>query len=251
MKPSKQELKKLYDKHTTYELAEIFKVNRTTVSNWLRKYNIDIRNKYAQFKKNSEIRLTPKQKDFLLGTMLGDGHISVVKSKRLARFSASHSIKQIEYLEWKSNILKNISRSIKTYSVKNRQNNKIYKISNLYTKATADLLKVHELFYDNGKKVIRPELIHMIHSPLSLAVWIMDDGSMDSYSKRINICSDSFTANEHMLLKNILLDNFNLDAKIIRHKDKNRLHFTVRETRKLVEIIEPHVLESMRYKILI
>lgn len=247
--PAKERLIKLYAENTTYDLAKIFNVDRTTISNWLKKYNIEIRNKQNQRKKNKEIRLTHLQREFLLGTLLGDGHISITKSHELARFSISHNNKQIEYIKWKANILHNIERGIKNYTVVNKGNNKKYKICNLSTTATDDLLDLHRLFYNDKIKVIRDELIEQITSPFSLAIWIMDDGTLDKRSKRINICSDSFTHKEHILLKRMFLDNFNLNVKIVKYGNKYRLHFTVVETRKLVNIIKPFIIESMLYKV--
>lgn len=245
--PNKEELCRLYVNNNTYDIAKMFMVDRTTVSNWLKKYNIAIRNKQAEYELNRLIKLTEIQKQFLLGTMLGDGHIELNTSKRLARFSISHGSKQLGYIKWKSDILYNISRGVKKHIIHNNQVNTDYTIYRLSTTSTEDLLDMRNLFYHNKTKVITKDLLKCRLSPLSLAVWVSDDGTLNK-SKRIDICSDSFTYKEHVLLKKLIYNNFNINAKIIKHKGNNRLHFTVKETRKLVSIIEPHMIDDMKYK---
>ena len=247
---NKDELQNLYitKQLTTRQIALQANVHRSTVSNWLHKYNIPARSKQAIYEANAKIRLTRIQKDFLIGTLLGDGHIQVLKSKRLARFSASHSTKQRDYMEWKAEILSNIASPIKTYTVFNKQVQKEYEMCNLVTKGTTDILDLHGDFYDGKSKVIRDNISDYLISPQSLAIWYMDDGSRRG--NRMTLCTDSFSYEEHCVLQKTLLDNFGLEVKISKYKDGFRLVFGATKSRKFSKLIEGHVVKSMSYKII-
>ena len=244
---SKKELIDLYvvKKFTTYEISEKCGVHRSTISNWLKKYELQPRQRHTIL---NETILTKIQKELILGSILGDAHIELMKSGNLARFIESHSIKQKTYLNWKSEILHNISRPIKNYSCINKKTNKQYFFCNYYTNATKELLGWQKDFYNKKQKIVNKEIVKDI-TPFSLAVWYMDDGSIDKISQRAFICSDCFTLEEHKILQGVLKENFNLNSKIVKYKEYNRLHFTVVETRKLCEIIRPYVIKSMEYKL--
>mgnify|MGYP004722475207 CR=1 FL=1 len=64
------------------------------------------------------------------------------------------------------------------------------------------LLILKELFIENGKKVIKPELFHYFDIAC-LAHWIMGDGA--KRNKGLTLCTDSFTLNEVIILMNILV----------------------------------------------
>lgn len=246
---TKEELIDLYEvqKLSSYKISEIFDVDRSAIDYWLKKFGIKTRLKQKQeFLDN--IKLTDIQKEFLIGSLLGDGHIA--KNRRFAKYCTSHSYKQKEYIDWIAYIFGELGRTSKLYETTNKSNNKTYSFYNFWTKASLELLNLRNYFYQYGIKVVPENLIDIFKSPLSLAVWVMEDGSLDKISKRLNICTDCFSYDEHLILQKILFNNFNLKAKIVKYENKHfRLHFTVLETRKLSDIICPYVIESMKYKI--
>ena len=60
---------------------------------------------------NTAGSLNQLQKSFLIGTLLGDGYIRQVKGRRDAFLEVNHSATQKEYVEWKYDLLKNLTRS--------------------------------------------------------------------------------------------------------------------------------------------
>jgi hypothetical protein len=83
---------------------------------------------------------------------------------------------------------------------------------------------------------------------LVLAVWIMDDGSLNK--NKIDISTYSFTKKEINLLLYALNKKFGLYANYYRDRDKGyRIYFRVKETKNLIKIIKPYIINSMRYKI--
>ena len=104
------------------------------------------------------------------------------------------------------------------------------------------------MFYPLGKKQVTKEILNQLE-PLGLAVWIMDDGTYDYNGNRINIATEHLSYEEHLLIKEWFENKFNISSKIYKHKNQFYISFGVKETKKLIEIIKPFVIPSMRYKI--
>src|SRR3989338_9432975 len=113
--------------------------------------------------------LTQLQKSFLIGTLLGDGYIRQAKGRRNAFLEINHSMAQREYVEWKYEIIKNLTRTGPKFR-KGNGNRIAYRF---FTKQHPEFTKIMDLFYKDKKKRI-PDLAL---DPLILAVWFMDDGS--------------------------------------------------------------------------
>jgi len=48
---------------------------------------------------NKKIKITPKQKQIIIGKILGDGHLETVNEKT-CRLKIEHSYKQRAYVDW-------------------------------------------------------------------------------------------------------------------------------------------------------
>jgi len=101
--------------------------------------------------------------------------------------------------------------------------------------------------YRCGKKIV-PQKIAELIDPMALAAWIMDDGS---YSKgRIDISTYSFSLSEIKFLQSVILSKFKVAMNFYRDRDRGfRMYCTARETKKLIEVINPYIIKSMMYKI--
>lgn len=233
---------------TTYNIASIFGIHRSTVSNRLKEFNIQ--SKLAIHQKEIDNRILTKiQKDFLVGSMLGDGHI--VKSGRFAKYSTSHSKKQKEYITWISEIFGSLGRGLKLYNSYNKKYNRTYEFYNFNTVIVPELLSFRNNFYDHlGKKIIPSNLKNILNSPLSLAVWLMEDGHLNTRTKGTYLCTDCFSYEEHKILQDILVDNFSLSPKIIKYNNTFRLRFGVAESKKIPKLVKSYFVDSMKYKLL-
>lgn len=83
---------------------------------------------------------------------------------------------------------------------------------------------------------------------MALAIWIMDDGS---YSKgKIDISTYSFSLSEIRFLQSILIRKFSIHFSWYKDRDKGyRMYCNMRETRKLIEVVRPYIINIMMYKI--
>jgi len=107
---------------------------------------------------------------------------------------------------------------------------------------------IWELFYLNGVKMIQPGLVLNHVNAVALAYWIMCDGSLDGNTMIIH--SQGFTAEENLMLSNELNEKFGLHSKVIQHKGKySVIRIPHTDAPTLRDIIKPHMIPSMGYKV--
>ena len=180
--------------------------------------------------------LSIKQKEILRRSLLGDGHLT--KTTRGFAFRANHSIKQKKYVDWKYNQLTEI-----TNSAPSDCQNRVY-----YFRSVAHpFFKVlHKEFYVGRRKIVPKQIKNWI-SPLTVAVWIMDDGSRDGRQLRIN--SQSFSKLENKKLISVLEAKLGIKATLNRDKDRYRLRIKDESMEIVREIARKYIIPSMLYKI--
>lgn len=175
--------------------------------------------------------LNEDQTQIVIGSFLGDG--SVKKQSKLFNIytlKMGHGDKQIEYLRTKAQAFQC------TYELKAKSG-----YTNKYT-INYSGTKVFLL----NKNI--QDLVHDIDAR-GLAIWYMDDGSINKDADYISLHSNYFTYEEHLTLKKILLNNFNLNARITKYGKYYGLTFKKEDSLKLIQIIEPYIHRDLMYKI--
>lgn len=246
--PSEKDLNDLYydKKMAISQICEIYGVGKKAIKSWFRQYNITILpNTQKRFYHIRKVPLTKKQKEFIIGTVLGDG--SIGSSGKFKRLSLGHSVKQLDYLLWKKEILGNLVNNIYKHTQKTRN-------SIIYTCASVghhEFSIFYNLFYDNNKKVIRPQIVNYL-TPFAMAVWYMDDGSAKPYCMKL--CTEGFTKKENEILQDAIFVNFDIRCKVCEYNNRGKhyyyLSFNKENSIKLTKLIEPYVIESMKYKLI-
>lgn len=197
--------------------------------------------------------LTPRQKLVIIGSLLGDGTMRIGKKAKNANLKIEHGLKQKEYVEWKYSILKPFVFTEPKISYRYREDGKKYPKSWWFRTIRHPILtRIYNQFYlgegyRNGRKIVPSEIKDNL-TPLTLAVWIMDDGS---YSRgKIDISTYSFLLPEIRFLQECLRDKFRIKGLFYRDRDKGyRIYFNKQETDKLIRVINTHIIPSMEYKI--
>lgn len=194
--------------------------------------------------------LSQIQKEVLLGTLLGDGHLE--KNGKFVRLKIDHSLKQKDYVEYKYHIFNEHAASEpKVISVFDGRTSSIYKHVRFNTKTIPELVEFWKLFYQDRKKKIPKEIIELFYSPLSLAIWYMDDGARRTDCNALRIHSTAYPLEENILLKEMLLKNYGIKAKIHKvTKNYYVIYIPSSEARKFCSLIELHTIPSLRYKLL-
>lgn len=197
--------------------------------------------------------LNSKQRALIIGSLLGDGTMRLGKGAQNVNFKVEHGLMQKDYVEWKYQILKPLVFTEPKISYRYAENGEKYAKSWWFrTIRHPFLTEIYNRFYKGngfrtGKKIIPPEIRSELN-PLSLAVWIMDDGC---YSRnKIDISTYSFSLLEINKLQILFNDVFGIKARYHRDRDKGyRMYFNQEETKKLIKIIYPYIITSMMYKI--
>ena len=188
------------------------------------------------------------QKQIIVGSLLGDGGLECRSKNKTARLRIHHGEKQKDYLFWKYKILKNIVNCQPKRIVWKDKKRNITNISwYFHTLTLKELGNLHSLFYSESRKTL-PKNLYNLLTPLSLAIWTMDDGDNDKDSIRYNI--QCFTRKEQEMLRNLLRKKYGLRANLNKDRNHYRLRVVKASKVKLIKLISPFVISSMKYKIL-
>jgi len=188
------------------------------------------------------------QKQVIIGCLLGDGRLECRSKNNTARLRIHHGYKQKRYLFWKYEIFKNIVRTNPKRIVWRDNKRNINCISwYFHTLTLKELGNMHLLFYKEGKKIL-PKNLYNLLTPISLAIWTMDDGDNDKDSIRYN--TQSFSYEEQNTLKELLKEKYQIESNLNKDRNNYRLRVKKSSKSKLIELIDPFIISSMKYKIL-
>jgi recombination protein RecA len=203
--------------------------------------------------------LSESTRDIILGSLLGDGSLAKNPKYKNARFSFRHSIKQKDYFFWKMQMLQEICGE-SCYWLQGTEKKpdgwgtKKYRFQ---SRALPSLTELYDLthYRVSGTKVrVTRKWLNRL-SPLSLAIWWMDDGSLVSDSRQGVICTDGFSLKEVKIINQYFKNILKIETKIgrVTHQDKYRIWIrSTEELKKFLKIIIPHVFtKSMLYKVLL
>lgn len=197
-------------------------------------------------RKTQFLIVNDKQLEILAGCMLGDGYIGKRGAIQIEQGST-----QKDYLFWKYSQLRPLV-SVKPSQVfrKNKygQNTSSYRFFlRQYFK------KWRRKIYRNGIKIINNGLLNLI-TPLSLAIWYMDDGcKKDNYT--LIIATDSFSKNSLKRLRKYLKSKWDVSTRIKLKKEKSngkvyeRLTIGSYDLVRFIDLVRPYIIPSMQYKI--
>jgi len=216
-------------------------------------YNISVRDLIKLVRQwNNEVQenpfmlVTQEEHDLIIGSLMGDA--SVRQREKNSCFRFSHSIVQKDYCDFKKSILGNFNIS-EFREVKRKIGEKFIYAVDFSTKTHSVFNYYRNLFYKNGRKVIDKKILEQLN-PRSLAIWICDDGSYSNTQDYIILCTNSYSLEEHNLIKGFFEKRFGLSPTIgFRDNKYYYLRFKKEDTQKLIKIIKPFIPESMKYKI--
>lgn len=189
---------------------------------------------------NAAGSLTQAQKSIIIGSILGDGYLRVIKGRRNAFLEINHSNKQKDYVDWKFEQLKSIVKS----PPKLRKSNGDRLAYRFYTRQQSELTELFKLFYQKGIKII-PDNFSL--DPLILAVWFMDDGGR-CRSSDIYLNTQQFDGESQQKLIYALAE-LGLQVRLNKDKSYFRLRFIKSGLPKLRSLIKPYIISAMDYKI--
>lgn len=193
--------------------------------------------------------MTTKQRDIIIGTILGDSYIKLSESGK-TKIQIKQANKNKEYVFW---LYKNLKDLFPVSTPRQRKdNNQWYVNSSL----SYELNELHELFYNNGEKIVPKNIEEILTSSISLAVWFMDDGTLDYRPKdhcAFHLCTNCFTKDETQRLIDVLYSNFGVMASmhytLCRGKRHTRVYIGAKGRNRFIELITPYILDCFKYKL--
>jgi recombination protein RecA len=195
--------------------------------------------------------LSDFQWEVVLGSLMGDGALSPSRSGHGARFRFGHGARQESYADWKASLFANVGVSRST----NAKGAVFFDARPL-----PELAELRRAVYGPAGKVFSYDYLKRL-TPLSLALWYMDDGSFAIRAKglqertregsgRAEICIQAMEPTTRARLVEHLADTWDLRPTVRTRDGKPYLSFSNDETAKLHALIAPYVHPSMDYKLL-
>ncbi len=154
-----------------------------------------------------------------------------------------------EYVHWLFNQFANVVRTPPQQRPDTRQ-------WYFGTRYFLEFEQFRKLFYENRKKIIPNNIAQLITSPLTLAVWFMDDGTLDyriHSHYAFSLSTDSFNIGEVKRLQNALRVQFGISSSIqtpsSRGTEYVKLYIGKDGRDKFLRTIKPHILTCFAYKL--
>lgn len=206
------------------------------------------------------VRLNQHQKDLLIGTLLGDGNLQTGTKGRSWRYRALHENK--EYLFHKYEIVKPLCGSPPIYGETfDERTGKTYNRWYFNTLVLPCFRHYGNMFYKFDlptQKMIKdvPVRIERFLTPRAVAYWYMDDGALKwkFHSNGMRICTESFSENGVLRLQKALKSRYNIQTTLNKKTRDGvfvgyRLYINEKNSTPFRELIQPHLVDSMRYKV--
>lgn len=204
------------------EMAKEAKTTKRTIEKWCcEKHRLT-----SDYRKETKT-LNQLQKDLIIGSLLGDGHIDKRETQPI--FIVSHAINQKEYLYWKYEILKDLCNQKPQYYKGYRKDfkGKEYDCSPHYRLSS----RIQNCLLEFRNKTKR-EIIDLLNE-FSLSIYALDDWCRSP--SNWNLCLAGICLEDRFYFLDILKNKFGLNAKI--SKDNRYAVMDAVSSRKLDNII--------------
>jgi len=200
-----------------------------------------------------ERKLSEIQKQYLLGTMFGDGSAEQYGG---LRYSISHGISQREAITFAEELFGNFESNVWEYTSNNNFGS--FRQVRLTLEICEPVTEVLKMCLDEtGKKTINKKLLDKLDEA-GLAFFYCDDGTLQSDNRSswtaANFYTNDFTKQEVELFVEWLKNKFGIEAAIYHHKGSpDNIGWYVRcsadGSRRLFELISPYIIDCFQYKL--
>lgn len=200
--------------------------------------------------------LTEDGKSILLGCLLGDASIVTERrhpnSDTLNKVSFCQGIDQLDYLKFKVSLFGGDVNSLSENKCDTGYNSSL--VFHHTVKSNLDIHKVINNYCLKGSKKYVSEKWANALTPMSLAFWYMDDGTLTvrgTGSIYIRLCTQGFTLEENNNLLKSLYYKFGIFGVIHLDKRCNKYFISLDDgnAKKFIDIVKPYMHESLLYKL--
>lgn len=198
---------------------------------------------------------------YIVAFTYGDGYLGF-RGKN-CRFEANNIIDNQDYINWRKEILSEIT-GVNTYNILDGRGGRKVLVKT-YTQSHPIFTKVHSRMYLNGKKVIDPHYLKLMDWE-TLAIWYMDDGSIRPNIRHYkdktyyctptpNLATNCFSYGDNFLIKKAIKEYLGIEFNIGKHSlNKNGeqtyiLNLLSSSFERFIEGVKPFILPSFKYKL--
>lgn len=186
--------------------------------------------------------------DVIIGVLLGDASIQRNKGKQeKQRLKFLQSAKHKDYIFHLHSLLQDFVAAEPFFD----PNRKTYSFQTLFDSKFNGFADI--FINKNGKKGLLNTAFFKDFSisAITLTYWFMDDGGSFAYSPRrgFTLNTQGFTYAEVQLLSDNLNQHFGINSKVTSNKGKFVISIVTGEGKKVKNIIYPHLLPLMYYKL--
>ncbi|MFH1338464.1 MAG: hypothetical protein ABIH40_01255 [Candidatus Omnitrophota bacterium] len=232
-------------KLSSYKIAKKYNCTPTWINVLRKKYKIRT---LKPHERNPLSRLSQRQKAYIYGSLLGDGSLKINRLKRNsnAYLSIAQSETHKNYVEFQYSIMEDFINAEIKIDKRTDRKNMIY----FRTISHPIFTRIYKEIYPNGVKTISNHWLKQL-TPLSFAIWYMDDGSIVQSNHQMRISTESFSYQEHLLIQKYLKIRWNIFAGIKESSRKGKfiLSFRAKERDNFFKLIKQYIIPGMKYKI--
>jgi LAGLIDADG DNA endonuclease family len=180
--------------------------------------------------------LSGVQCELITGTLLGDGSM---RCKTNALLELNHSVHQRSYVDWK---YRHLAELVAT-PPRARRGNGGRVAYRFVTRSLPELTPFYRRFYLAGKKIV-PEVDL---TPLTMAVWFMDDGSRSRNAVYLN--TQQFNEDDQCVLLDLLREQWGIRGTLNRDRIYKRIRLSVEGTVRFQAVVRSLLLPEFGYKL--
>jgi ubiquinol-cytochrome c reductase cytochrome b subunit len=210
------------------------------MSIWGNRPTYILKNRKFSIKLRSIKRIGAHNKDIIIfGSLLGDGYAE--KHGLGTRISFYQENTHQDYLLWLNNLIATKGYCNPLLPQLTKRLGQHGKLRNVIRFKTY-------ISFNNNKKILPPiYLLDLYLTPLALAIWIMDDGSI--FSSGMKLATNNFTKEE--LLSSFLNNKYLLSTRIHSAGKINQysIYIPKKDLNKIHDLILPYIHPSMKYKL--
>jgi hypothetical protein len=210
-------------------------------------------------------KLTDRQTDILIGSLLGDGDLYKTSEKQPnSCFRKPQCLRHRDYLEWHHDELLPFSKPLEDIFskeiIRRGQNGIVREKADKHLSGYRFHTCYHPFFtalrdewYPDGRKIV-PDGIKL--NELRLAVWFCDDGHNDVERRQASLATNAFTVDEAEKLIALLKCDLGIESTIYINKSavsgesQPRIYVKHRSYKCLIDMIKPFIVfDCMKKKI--
>lgn len=245
---TKEELELMLRERGERQIAKEYGCSKHTIKLLRKKFDIKAYSKSDRIHIALPDWFTDEQLSMLYGSLLGDGNIHPNNDGTAARFKEGHCLKQEDYLRWKTEVLGDFvsKRGMKETGTKLWKDGREFRGISVLSRFHRNFLTIYNWFYDeNGVKHLPGNFAEMI-TPLALAIWYMDDGSVHGKYPSIASCFDRSEVDEACRIIN---EKFGIRSFVPDKKSCDSVWIIHFDSRKFFEVVGDYILPGMEYKV--